>query len=116
MQSAYNALPADYKVLIAIQAVKKLGEAETIVATDKAAAQQVITKISGLTNHSTASLVNETRAAYNALTANQKQLVTNSNHLTAIESVQDNTGNSGSSNGGSVSPSPSSSPRARFNC
>ena len=58
---------------------------ETDDTPDQAAADAVIAKINALTNSSSESVVVEARNAYNALTAAQKNLVTNLNKLVAQE-------------------------------
>ncbi|MGM9943591.1 MAG: transglutaminase domain-containing protein, partial [Lysinibacillus sp.] len=108
-QAAYNALQPNYKVLLTAQALAKLGEAEQQVVTDRKAAQEVIEEIALLSASSSATSVSTVRAKYNALTANQKQLVTNSAHLISIETAltsagsgTSSTGNTGSTDGTSL--------------
>ena len=96
-QQAYDAL-ANYQALLSTEALQKLQAAQALVAADKEVAQAVQEQITALTNTSTLTDVRVTdvraaRAAYNALTANQQQLVTNVSKLAQLEQAQSNTTN-----------------------
>ena len=102
-RAAYNALTADQKTLVtnyetlsnAEAALKALQEAADKAAADKAAADPVIEKINaiGTVTLETKTTIEAARAAYNALTADQKALVTNyetlSNAEAALKALQD---------------------------
>ena len=73
--------------------------AQQQVVDDRKVAQEVIEEIALLSASSSATSVSAVRAKYNALTANQKQLVTNSAHLISIETVLGSAGSGTSSTG-----------------
>ena len=94
-RAAYNALTADQKALVANYetltnaetALKALQDAANKAAADKAAADAVAEKIAaiGTVTKDSKAAIEAARAAYDALTAEQKALVTNYETLTAAE-------------------------------
>ena len=94
-RAAYNALTADQKALVtnyetltnAETALKALQDAANKAAADKAAADAVTEKIAaiGTVTKDSKTAIESARAAYDALTAEQKTLVTNYETLTAAE-------------------------------
>jgi DNA repair ATPase RecN len=94
-RAAYNALTADQKALVtnyetltnAETALKALQDAANKAAADKAAADAVTEKIAaiGTVTKDSKTAIESARAAYDALTAEQKALVTNYETLTAAE-------------------------------
>lgn len=94
-RTAYNALTADQKALVtnyetltnAEATLKALQNAADKAAADKAAADTVTEKIAaiGTVTKDSKAAIEAARTAYNALTAEQKTLVTNYETLTAAE-------------------------------
>ena len=91
-RAAYNALTTDQKALVTnyatlVAAEKALADLKAKAAADQAAADNVIAEINaiGTVTLSSEPAIVAARAAYNALTADQKALVTNLSTLTAAE-------------------------------
>ena len=95
-RAAYNALTTDQKALVTnyatlVAAEKALADLKAKAAADQAAADNVIAQINaiGTVTLSSEPAIVAARAAYNALTADQKALVTNLSTLTAAEAKLD---------------------------
>ena len=100
--NAYNALTADQKALVsnldvlttAKQTYDNLKTAAEKLAADKAKAEPVIAKINAIGNveytDACKSKIDEANNAYNALTTDQKALVTNLDVLTTAQQTYDN--------------------------